>query len=506
MLSLIINGDLAENLAQLNERVYIRPILLPRRTLHSNVEEIPERYIPMDLVHRSVVRLFEQGAIPNAVRVICLCVADAMRPLDAFASPWAKLVDYLSWKYGILFILSAGNHPKPFELPIPTAAFPATPAEVVEEGLLRQVVASAASRPILSPAEAINALTIGATSDDRSMAPQFVTTAYSTITHNLPAPYSAIGGGVGRMLKPEVFFPGGRQAFTLDPLSPAALSRLKPTAGRGVPGQKVASPPRSTAYLKGTSNAAALAVRAAAEILDVIEAATAGSNLSRAGEACLAKALLVHSATWGPAHGSIARLLPVGIPPTQSRNEIARILGYGFARPERVVECTSARITVIGTARIMEDRSMIYRFPLPPSLASRVATRSIVTTLAFLTPIAVSERGYRTHNVWMTDAFKGNSFDGALRMKTTDAHEPTVSRGTLQHQIFTGDAAIAFVDGDFLEFQVSCKRDAGERVMEGIPFGFAATLEVHTDLGVDLYSEVRARIAVVTRVQPQIDV
>jgi hypothetical protein len=86
-------------------------------------------------------------------------------------------------------------------------------------------------------------------------------------------------------------------------------------------------------------------------------------------------------------------------------------------------------------------------------------------------------------------------------MRTIEAHEPLVARGTVQHLIYSGESAVPFVDGDQLEIQVNCKRDSGSRLVTGIPFGVAATLEVHENLGIDLYEEVRMRIAVPAAVQ-----
>jgi hypothetical protein len=504
MVSLVVHGDLGENLAPLNEMVYIRPIMLPRRTLHSTTEEIPEDYLPIDLVHRSILRLFgPENAAPD-VRVVCLCVGDLMRPLDWYASPWAKLLDFLTWKYGVLFIVSAGNHPANIQLNIPSAAFPATPITDIEEAFLARLIATTGDRPILSPAEAINVITVGAGSSDAANLPPHVVAPFVTVPHDLPTPYTALGGGIGRMVKPEVYMSGGRVAFQLDPMSPADASHLRPLANRSAPGHEVASPPRSRAHLKGTSNAAALLLRASTDIMDAIAPAVAASSLGRLEEAALIKAMLIHSASWGDARETIGKLL-TNVLPQALRTEVAHILGYGFARPERVVECTAARITVIAAGKIKEGRSVVFRFPLPPSLASRVAIRTITTTLASLCPIVVTNRKYRSHNVWLSHAFRDQDIETSLRMKSVEAHDPLVSRGTVQHLIFRGRAATAFVDGDFLELRVNCMRDAGERVANGIPFGLVATLDVQTDLGVDLYAEVRERIDLATAVQIRAD-
>lgn len=504
MLSLAIHGDLAANQQPLDEKIYLRPILVPRQALHTTIEEVPEDFLPIDLIHRSVVRLFEGERAAPDIRVICLCVGDRLRPLDWYASPWAKLLDYLSWKYSVLFLVSAGNHVSDFELNIPSAEFAIRPPALLDGAMLAEFLNTLGSRPLLSPAEAINVITVGAAGNDAAAIPAHSFVPYTTVEHRLPAPYTASGGGIGRMVKPEIFMPGGRQAFRLDPLSPPHSSRLKPLSARGSPGHEVASPPRSQAFLKGTSNSAALALRACSQIMDAIAPAIAAAGIERSEEVALIKALLVHSASWGGAREIVGEILSTNVAPQALRNEVARVLGYGFAHPDRVTQCTPARITVIAAGKILEERSIIFRFPLPPSLAARVATRTITTTLAFLSPISVTSRTYRSHNVWLSHSFRAESLEDSLQMRTGEAHEPLVSRGTTQHLVFTGEAAMAFVDGDFLELKVNCKRDSGERVTAGLPFGLAATLDVHTQLGVDLYAEVRNRIQVAAPVQVRV--
>ena len=121
MASLICRGDLNENSAPLDRPLYVRPILQPRRDFRGGFHEtIPQNELPVDLVHRAVRRLFESenGEPPAApsVRIVNLSVGDRARPLAREMSPWARLLDWLSWKYGVLFMVSAGNHARDIAL------------------------------------------------------------------------------------------------------------------------------------------------------------------------------------------------------------------------------------------------------------------------------------------------------------------------------------------------------------------------------------------------------
>jgi hypothetical protein len=67
--------------------------------------------------------------------------------------------------------------------------------------------------------------------------------------------------------------------------------------------------------------------------------------------------------------------------------------------------------------------------------------------------------------------------------------------------VLEGRRASAFVDGDNLEIQVSCRADAGT-LEEEVPYGLAVTLEVAEEIGVPIYEEVRDRVRARVRVAP----
>ena len=72
-------------------------------------------------------------------------------------------------------------------------------------------------------------------------------------------------------------------------------------------------------------------------------------------------------------------------------------------------------------------------------------------------------------------------------------------RGTLQHEVLTGDRAVPYGDGSSLDFVVSCRADAGELVDE-VPYAALATVEVPAEVGIALYDEIQAALQV--RIQP----
>jgi hypothetical protein len=74
-----------------------------------------------------------------------------------------------------------------------------------------------------------------------------------------------------------------------------------------------------------------------------------------------------------------------------------------------------------------------------------------------------------------------------------------VQRGTVQHEVFEGEKAAAFVDGDDVVIHVSCREDA--KVLSGeVPYAIAVTLEVDAAIGIDIYAEIRERVLSKVRV------
>ena len=104
MASLIVHGDLGHGEAPTRSRIYVRPVLRPDA---NGDERTPDDVLLVDLIHRAVRRLFDgegaQAAVAPTVRVINLSIGDEHRLFSRQISPWARLLDWLSWKYGVLF-------------------------------------------------------------------------------------------------------------------------------------------------------------------------------------------------------------------------------------------------------------------------------------------------------------------------------------------------------------------------------------------------------------------
>ena len=313
MASLICHGDLNEGGKPARRPVYVRPIMKPHRGFDGQSSEaIPEGVLPVDLVHRAVRRLYEgeDGESPAAasVRVINLSVCDRSQPFDRGMSSLARLLDWLSWKYNVLFVVSAGNHDHDIELNVSRADVQNLTAQDRERAVIEATAADTRHRRLLSPAETFNGITVGATHSDFSTPPTHPNLIDPFTRSGLPSTISAQGPGYRRTIKPDILLPGGRQ-FHSEQLGNADTNAiLQTTFFNTPPGQRVAAPGASaeldrTLHSRGTSNAAALASHWANSLFDVIEQLRRqpGASLPLEYDVVLLKTLLVHGADWADA-------------------------------------------------------------------------------------------------------------------------------------------------------------------------------------------------------------
>ncbi len=498
MASLIIHGDLGAEHAPLTSPLYTRPILFADAPawVRDPREELPRDRLAVDIVHEAVARLFEgdTAAAPD-VRVIVMAVADAALQFDRFVSPLARLLDWLSFRYRVLFVVPAGNHLEPLDVPANMGL--ENPTELQHE-LLCAVQRSVALRRLLSPAESVNALTIGAAhSDDSSDVPEDdrvdpVTTA------DLPSVISAVGSGVRRAVKPDLLLPGGRQLVRLEP--PAGDGRrlvtIPPSARP--PGAGVAAPGTqpgvldATVHATGTSVATALGGHHAGHLIDSLATLRAlhGDALPSVDlDPVLLKAALVHTARWGAAR-TLVDQAQQELGRQLDREAVARIAGYGHASPSRALVCDDYRVTALSAGQITDGEAHVYRLPLPPSLNASAEHRRVALTLAWLTPINPFHRSYRRAALTLeplgfTDLL-GDRSDLGMR---------AARRGTVQHDVLEGRRAVPYAPGSALEIVVSCRADAGA-LDEAVPYAVIVTLEVPQNVPLPIYEEVRQALRV----------
>jgi hypothetical protein len=506
MASLIIHGDLNAVEPPLPRRLYVRPVMRPNA---SGDERTPPDRLLVDVIHQAVRRIKEgDGAQPAAapgVVVINLSLGDETRPYARTMSPLGRLLDYLSNRYRVLFLVSAGN----ILDRLPVAAFntsvefeAATP-EDRERAILDALNSNKSQRTLLSPAESLNALTIGAAHSGSAFNGNLPNGRVDPFTdEELPNIVSAMGLGFKKIVKPELLLSGGRAPVRVV-ASGGGIVIAPVTAGVHMFGLKAARPSpqiggtRYEDFTFGTSVATALATRGAHQIHDVLMDGNGGSNhadIDAAYMPLVLKALLVHGAQWGVKGQMLDDTFqPQGTGSHFSRrDDIARLLGYGVPNISRVLDCTENRATLLGVGSIAPESSLLYRVPLPEGLDGIRALRAITITLGWFSPVNPRHQGYRMAAL---DIAAGSA--EKYWIAPTRVLQPTdkaTARGTVFHERRTGESASVFVDDGQLLLRLTCRAPSGN-LADSVPYALAVSMEVGVETGIPVYSQVRAKIA-----------
>lgn len=513
MASLIVHGEMVDGQSDpLSRLVYVLPIMQPdpQSDPRNRSEHVPDEIFFEDRIARAVRRMFEgEGAVPAQAPDVCvinLSIGDPARPFIQTPSPWARLLDWLSWKYRVLFCVSAGNYSESIDVGLPVPEFQALTEEQQVEHILKCIQAQLSGRRILSPAESINAISVGATHSDSSENYHLGQRTDLLPGTSLFSPVARLGHGFRRSVKPEILFPGGRQLYRTPVLDSQTLYHLD--GSLGAPGQKVAWDSSQagnlshTVHTRGTSNATALATRSAARIYDVLDTLRRehGEDIPQGLISVLIKALLVHGAKQNDdACKAITAALKTPENSRKIKEVMARYLGYGSVEIERVLACTEQRATVLGCSDIRENEIHEYRLPLPPGLSGSHVWRRMVVTLAWFSPINPDHRNFREAKLELAPVQGWG--DLPLKLARQDADHNQVLRGTVQHEVVEGSKQIAaYQDGDSILLQVACKKDATASLDDAIPYGLAVTLEVAEGIQIPIYEQLR------TRIRPQVAV
>lgn len=513
MASLVVHGEMADGQADpLSRLVYVLPIMQPDPLSdpRNRIEHVPDEVFFEDRIARAVRRMFEgEGAVPAQAPSVCvinLSIGDPARPFIHTPSPWARLLDWLSWKYRVLFCVSAGNYPEAIDIALSGTDYMALTDPKKVEHVLKCIQAQLSGRRILSPAESINAITVGAThTDSGGTYYQGQRTDFLPGT-SLFSPAARLGHGFRRSVKPEILFPGGRQLYRTPVLDSQTV--YQPDGGLAAPGQQVAWDSNQagalsqTVHTRGTSNATALATRSAARIYEVLDALRGEheDSIPQRLISVLIKALLVHGAKQDDdACKAITAALKTRDNSRQFKEVMARYLGYGAVQIERVLACTEQRGTVLGCGEIRENEIHEYRLPLPPGLSSSQEWRRMVVTLAWFSAVNPDHRNFREAKLEMSPAKNWSTLP--LKLVRQDGDHNQVLRGTVQHEVLEGtDQIAAFRDGDSILLHIACKKDATARLDDAVPYGLAVTLEVAEGIQIPIYEQLR------TRLQPQVAV
>ena len=462
------------------------------------------------MIYRAVLRM-KIGDPPGdatapEVFIVNLSLGDENRPFTVPMSPWGRLLDYLAERFDILFVVSAGNILDPLPLPAFTGMTDLEAATMADrqKAILQALDSQRSMRTLLSPAEALNVITVGAWYEDATGGSYPSSIAYEPYEHAGPNITSAMGLGHRKVVKPDIFMPGGRETFSI--LSTGRELRISSAQPGRLYGLKAAIPDAGgrldqEGLTAGTSAAAALALRAAHRLFDALLDQNNGGIL--AGEdpkyyGVVVKALLVHSSRWSDLGSLLYGIFgPTGQGSHVARKDnISRVLGYGVPVVEEAMSCAANRATLVGFGEVQANGSAVrYRVPLPASLEGVTEPPSLVLTLAWFSPVNVRHRSYRRAKL----EIKPERFSESIGVNRVSLQpsDKSVPRGSLFHVRYEGDSAVPFIDDGHLQFRVFC-REQGGALDRPIRYGVAVTIEAGE--GIPVYQEVRQRLGIQPKV------
>ncbi len=502
MASLVVHGDRNRPEAPLPRRIHFVPVMGAR-------DAFPDHRLIADLIYSAVVRMREgaNATAPNVI-IVNLSLGNARRPFHGQMSAWARLLDHLAYRFGILFVVSAGNCRNAFGIAAYTTsiAFEDAPAEHRATETLRALGQIVGERRLFSPAETVNGITVGACNED------WVSVADRARAHVIVDPYgelrmanpsSALGPGFALGVKPDILMPGAREHLRF--VRNDTHIHVQPAGPSRAAGLKVAAPPQGGrediyGFTNGTSPAAALASRTAHRIHDALEAAYGDlfRTLAPLQRAVLLKALLAHPAKWPDDAAALIRSTIGPANPrqyVQQKDNIRRFLGYGCVDADDTVACAADRATFWAAGTLEPDKIAVVNVPIPIIMGGKAQLHAVSATLAWFAPTSPGRKSYRAVRLKVLEP---DALD-SLRVKAL-SNQPDrnqTNRGTLFMRCWSGDRAPVVGANMSIPFTVQRDPDQGIVIDDPVPFGLAVTLTMPGVI--EIYEQVRQRLAVAQR-------
>ena len=505
MASVIIHGDLNEKHYPISRVLYIHPVMYSP-TGQTNDIVVDDRLF-VDTVYRAILRMKDGDSnnLPTApsIFIVNFSIGINTRPFAGHVSPLARLLDYLAERYNILFLVSAGNVKGLLEVKEISkwTQFESATPEQRQRIVLRALNESKAFRTLLSPAEALNVITVGSWHEDQTTALPGPMSVSPYVNSGAPNISSALGLGYKRVIKPDIHMPGGREFLRARASTSSSLRMLPSRLGCGLScatGDPDASGSLDrTGLVAGTSAATALATHAAHRLYEAITDSDHGllySNIDPQFYAVVIKALLIHRARWGNVAVEFENLTGPFGPGTyvQRRDNVARFMGYGLALVSEAESCDPHRATLVGCGIIPANGVDIHRVPLPICLSKTSGYRALTVTVAWMSPVNFGHQMYRRVRLTIDPIDRLDNSVGVKRSRIQPS-DKSVPRGTVFHCRYEGEQVVSFIDGSHVSFRIICKPQAGG-VDEAIRYGIAVSLEASEEIPV--YQEVRSRLAI----------
>lgn len=506
MASLILRGDLEADGVPLQDT---RLVSVPLLTDDENGSWTPSNKLFVDLLHTALMQLLlaEEPLAPE-VFVVNFSIGVPDLRFSGRISSLARLMDWWAAKEGVLFVVSAGNIGDRLSLAgVSTSEFEDGSGEERRE-IVREAIRHASyERTLLSPAEALNVLTVGAVSKDlngNNPPDQAGILSMEEDGETLPQITSALGLGPHRSIKPDILESGGRvEVRALPEGDDASLRALQVSQRTGL----IAASPRGIQKSRGTSPATALSTRAilrSAEALTGEEGPYEGQELPRRTLALLTRALAVNAARWPNDarelyDNEIERLGQ--FQHARAKEEVCRHFGHGVVDANLMWQSPDAGVTLVGYGTIRKDEARIFKMPLPPSMSGDRVPRSMRVTLSWFSPVNPARAQYRLAGLEAVVA-DGQNYDEdkgwGLDLKSDGPDSNMVKRGSIwSRRLVNRIKTVPEFEADAeIPICVQCRDTAGGGLSpdDDIEFAIAVTLEVEAEVQYDVLEEVEEQV------------
>jgi hypothetical protein len=443
--SLCLYGDRNTNDEPLDQPLYVQPILQPAPdswTAHERSEQSPPQELPVRLVDRAVRRMMTR---PEAAQIslVVLAVNDAYAAFAQAPHPLARLLDQLSYEFGLLFMLSAGNAPQPLRLGLRLEELYALQGTrgALQQQTLRALYRARRERRLLAPGEALNGLTIGASHEDA--APPDTPHAHR---HDLlqatplGSPLSRTGPGYRAAMKPDVLLPGGRQLFTDQFYLAEEEVSLVPASTRSgqirPPGLLAAAPSEAgqaaMTYTTGADRATALAARVGARLQAYLP-----GELGRQARAVATKALLVHDGQRQAETAHVREQMASGADEAAPTAELPAWLnaymGFGRTNEARLLKRLQQGALAMYTGTLTPGGGDAFTLPLPKACFTPNLQVRLQVTLAWFAPIEPRGGAYQRAQLWFALPRQN-----PLNLAVAQPDRRPLRRSTIWHETYSG--------------------------------------------------------------------
>jgi len=414
-------------------------------------------------------------------RVINISLGDIRHPVRTKPSSWAATLDDLARELDLVIVVTTGNTTRALVDGHGDNIVNAYPDFLFDE-----------TNRILEPASAINAVTVGSVAHSNGMSEldEDLVGVRPIAQSGQPSPFTRVGPGIRRMMKPDFVDYGGTAIFD-GPTQTVMAGERRPSAGILSLYHRYLD--QLFTSRSGTSFASALVAYKAALVRETYPAASAN----------LVRALL--------AIGAEIPIAAIECLNNREDESQSNLLGLGVINIERALASDDSRVVLYREDALPVDRFAVYEVPIPESFQITRGKRHIKVALAFDPPV----RHTRFDYAGITMSFsllRGTAAEDVLKhfRKWQKAEGPAFrihdrfkcpmvpgpqrrERGTLQCATYIAERNIAGY-GDRYFLAIQCEGGWATNLVGEQRFSVAVELQHEAD--VQLYERVRLRIRV----------